>query len=74
MKDYYNIKFNSSIIVIHSTPSIKQSDTHLFTILVLGFSDDESEVKSKNPYKRTTRTSTSAISKVKNEVSDNGDK
>ncbi|XP_022166769.1 origin recognition complex subunit 2 isoform X2 [Myzus persicae] len=35
------------------------------------FSDDESEVKSKNPYKRTTRTTaTSVISEVKNKVSD----
>jgi len=58
--------------VTHSTLTVKQSNT-LFTILVLGFSDDESEVKSKIPYKKTTRTS--VISEVKNEVSDdNGDK
>jgi len=55
----------------HSTLTVKQSNT-LFTILVLGFSNNESEVKSKNPYKKTTRTSVK--SEVKNEVSDNGDK
>jgi len=55
----------------HSTLTVKQCIS-LFTILVLGFSDDENEVKSKNPYKKTTRTS--VISEVKNEVSDNGDK
>jgi len=58
--------------VTYSTLTVKYSNAHIFTILVLGSSDDESEVKPKNPYKKTTRTS--VISEVKNEVSDNGDK
>lgn len=71
-----NSNLNHSVITVaHSTSTVKQSDIHLFVFFVLDFSDDESEVKSKNPYKRTTRTTaTSVISEVKNKVSDKGDK
>ncbi|XP_003242165.1 origin recognition complex subunit 2 isoform X1 [Acyrthosiphon pisum] len=47
----------------------KKDDRRMVKIPIEGFSDDESEVKSKNPYKKTTRSS--VLSKVKNEVSDN---
>jgi len=45
----------------------------LFIFFVLGFSDDEIEVKSKKSIKKTTRTTAASFkSEVKNEISDNG--
>ncbi|KAL4122052.1 hypothetical protein QTP88_014457 [Uroleucon formosanum] len=52
------------------TSQDSKNDRKMCNIRIEGFSDDESEVKSKIPHKKTTKTSVK--SKVKNEVSDNG--
>lgn len=48
-----------------------KDDQKMCNICPEGFSDDETKIKSKTPYKKSTRTFSSATHKVKNEVSDN---